>query len=154
MDPNQNQTQQPMLGQAPPAPAPAPMAPQPAQPMPNAQPQYATAQPQPGYQAPPAPAPMPVGPGVAAPGGRVAPKATPAMFRGVTASVFCECPSCGQSTHTRVETENSPMQWILCIIMFVVGLWCCCCIPFCIDSLKGGNHYCTNCGSSIGIIHQ
>ncbi|CAI2377089.1 unnamed protein product [Moneuplotes crassus] len=84
--------------------------------------------------------------------GGVAPKVTPAMFRGVLTSVFCECPSCGQVTHTRVEEENSPLQWILCLIICVVGLWCCCCIPFCIDNLKAGKHYCSSCGSCIGHI--
>ncbi|CAI2376424.1 unnamed protein product [Moneuplotes crassus] len=87
-----------------------------------------------------------------APQGPVAPKPNPAMFRGVITSVYCECPSCGQATHTRVEHDYSAMQWIICLIMFIVGLWLCCCIPFCIDSMRSGNHYCSNCGSSIGVI--
>ncbi|CAI2378016.1 unnamed protein product [Moneuplotes crassus] len=119
--------------------------------------QYQQNQTQPGnYQQPPPPAP--VGTPIAQYGpntggnGQVAPIANPSMFRGVTTSVFCQCPSCGQATHTRVEIANSPMQWILCLIMFILGLWCCCCIPFCVDSMKGGNHYCSSCNSSIGQI--
>ncbi|CAI2379906.1 unnamed protein product [Moneuplotes crassus] len=118
--------------------------------------QYPTSQPvaNPAYQGIPQPQPAPnqrYPPQQFGSGGS-APRATPAMFRGVVTSVFCECPSCGQATHTRVEQENSAMQWILCLIMFIVGLWCCCFIPFCVDSMKAGNHYCSNCGSSIGLI--
>ena len=156
MDPNQNTNGQPMLGEGQPLAGQAP-------PVPQAQPvQYQTNQPQPpAYQqvpqAQPMQQPMPQAMGgypPAQPGARTAPRANPAMFRGVTQSVFCECPSCFQPTHTRVEVENSPMQWILCLVMCIFGLWCCCFIPFCVDSLKAGNHYCTNCASSIGNIQQ
>ena len=158
MDQNQNLNVQPMLSEG------QPLVGQ-AQPVPQAQlVQYQTSQPQPtAYQqvsqAQPMQQPMPQAMGgyppvQPLPEARTAPKSNPSMFRGVTQSVFCECPSCSQATYTRVEVENSPMQWILCIIMFIFGLWCCCCIPFCVDSLKGGNHYCTNCGSSISIIKK
>ncbi|CAI2379166.1 unnamed protein product [Moneuplotes crassus] len=80
----------------------------------------------------------------------VAPKTTPAMFKGVQTPVYCECPSCNLPTHTRVEVKVSRLQWIVCIILLLVGLWCFCCIPFYFRSLKAGRHYCKNCGALIG----
>ena len=153
MDPNQQNNTQPMMaGQAPPPAQGYPTQPYPPQPQPMAQPMQQPAPPPVQYQTTTTTyQPVPQMPGSGPMSG--APKANSAMFRGVTTSVFCECPSCGQATHTRVEVENSPMQWIICLIMFIFGLWLCCCIPFCIDSLKGGNHYCSNCGSSIGVIN-
>ncbi len=167
MDKNQTQYTQPMMdgqptgvGGPPPAPIPAPNqypVPQPipqpqpvpqAQPMPQAQPVQHV---QPSLNVSPHATQqvvhtehVHVNPNTMNGGRGVAPKPNPAMFRGVTESIFCECPSCGQATHTRVEVENSAMQWILCLIMFIVGLWLCCFIPFCVDSLRVGNHYCSN----------
>ena len=81
-----------------------------------------------------------------------APVAMPGMFQGVSYSVYCTCPSCKKATNTRVETRASAMAWILCLIMFLFGFWLCCLIPFCVDGMKDGNHYCTNCGNSVGRI--
>eukprot|EP00343_Euplotes_focardii_P007174 CAMPEP_0205818744 /NCGR_PEP_ID=MMETSP0206-20130828/776_1 /ASSEMBLY_ACC=CAM_ASM_000279 /TAXON_ID=36767 /ORGANISM="Euplotes focardii, Strain TN1" /LENGTH=100 /DNA_ID=CAMNT_0053111435 /DNA_START=19 /DNA_END=318 /DNA_ORIENTATION=+ len=100
MDQDQN-TKQPMMG----GPAqPTQGYPQPIQdqPVPGQQPTQYGDPVQPQYQGIPQ-QPMP--------NGEITPKATPAMFRGVVNSVFCECPSCGQATHTRVELQNSPIQW-------------------------------------------
>jgi hypothetical protein len=81
-----------------------------------------------------------------------APIATQAMFQGITYSVYCTCPSCHKATNTRVVTRVGTIAWVLCIIMFLFGFWICCFIPFCIDGMQDGNHYCTNCGSAIGRI--
>ena len=158
MDPNQNTSGQPLMANYPTA-IPPPDQQQPPQNqyqynqgIPQPQPANPTNYPAPdAYQQVPAPGayqqvPVPVQPQ------RMAPKCNPAMFLGVTVSVFCECSSCNQPTHTRVETRPSTIQWLLCFGMALFGFWLCCCIPFCIDSLQSGNHYCSNCGSCIGVI--
>ena len=35
-----------------------------------------------------------------------------------------------------VEVETGIIAWIAAGAMCAVGLWCCCCIPLCMDSLE------------------
>merc|ERR1712130_427500 len=46
-------------------------------------------------------------------------------------SVSITCHECGQHTMTDIRKQQSILPWILCIVLFVVGLWPCMCCPFC-----------------------
>ncbi|CAI2377820.1 unnamed protein product [Moneuplotes crassus] len=83
---------------------------------------------------------------------RRAPRARKSMFKGNIRSVYCECPSCGLDTHTKVESDFSSTQWCLCLILCSMQLYVCCLVPFCVNSWRQGNHFCGNCGSKIGSI--
>lgn len=59
--------------------------------------------------------------------------------------VETQCPNCNNHVTTQVTYDAGAMAWLMCFIMCLVGLWCCCCIPFCVDGLKDADHHCPNC---------
>jgi len=64
---------------------------------------------------------------------------------------IAQCPNCGERAVTRIEYENGNKTHILALIMCMLGLWCCCCIPYCVDSMKNANHYCSKCSNFLGV---
>ncbi|XP_055374458.1 lipopolysaccharide-induced tumor necrosis factor-alpha factor homolog [Condylostylus longicornis] len=64
------------------------------------------------------------------------------------------CPNCGERNLTEVKYENSNKTHLACLILCLVGLWCCCCIPYCVDSLKNANHYCQKCHNFLGVYNK
>ncbi|XP_070580680.1 lipopolysaccharide-induced tumor necrosis factor-alpha factor homolog [Ptychodera flava] len=60
------------------------------------------------------------------------------------------CQHCRQQILTRVEYEVGTMTWLACFLLWFVGLWCCCFIPFCMDNCKDAVHYCPNCSNHLG----
>jgi len=60
------------------------------------------------------------------------------------------CPSCHGTVVTRMEFEASTKTHLFAGILCLLGCWCCCCIPYCVDSCQNGNHYCPSCGAYIG----
>ncbi|CAF0771559.1 unnamed protein product [Rotaria sordida] len=63
----------------------------------------------------------------------------------------CMCPRCGRQIVTRIEKKSGLLVWIICGVLFLLGLWICCFIPFCIDSCRDTEHYCPSCGAMLGI---
>ncbi|XP_071814111.1 lipopolysaccharide-induced tumor necrosis factor-alpha factor homolog isoform X2 [Apostichopus japonicus] len=59
--------------------------------------------------------------------------------------VQTQCPNCHNHVTTLVTFEPGVMAWLMCFIMFLVGLWCCCCIPFCVNGLQDADHHCPTC---------
>jgi lipopolysaccharide-induced tumor necrosis factor-alpha factor len=59
--------------------------------------------------------------------------------------VQCQCPNCHNSVTSEVTYVTGTLAWLLCLIMFFVGLWICCFIPFCIDSCQDAVHMCPVC---------
>ncbi|KAL7078375.1 hypothetical protein ACQ4LE_002439 [Meloidogyne hapla] len=61
------------------------------------------------------------------------------------------CHNCKQQVLTRVNYVSGTFAWLLCFLFLLFGLFCgCCCIPFCVDSCKDGEHRCTQCDNYIG----
>ncbi|KAM4698162.1 lipopolysaccharide-induced tumor necrosis factor-alpha factor [Rhinophrynus dorsalis] len=61
------------------------------------------------------------------------------------------CPYCTRMTTTRLDHSSGALAWLSCGGLCLLGCLCgCCLIPFCIDSLKDVDHYCTNCHAHLG----
>ncbi|XP_071494244.1 lipopolysaccharide-induced tumor necrosis factor-alpha factor homolog [Diadema antillarum] len=56
-----------------------------------------------------------------------------------------KCPNCQNQVTTVVSHEPGTMAWLICLLMFFFGLWLCCFIPFCVDSMQNANHHCPVC---------
>nr|CAL36988.1 lipopolysaccharide-induced TNF factor [Suberites domuncula] len=73
-----------------------------------------------------------------------------------TAVVFRDVPviitdSKGQQVQTQLEYRSGAMVFIIAAVIFILGFWCCCCIPFCIDSFKDVYHINPTDGSVAGV---
>ena len=60
------------------------------------------------------------------------------------------CPHCQQNITTATRSESSAMAWILCGALCVFGIWPCCLIPFCVDSMQAVTHSCPACKITLG----
>ena len=61
------------------------------------------------------------------------------------------CSNCNSSKQTRVKSSISTPQWLICYIMYILGLWCCCCIPCYIKEIKVYRHFCSGCGQLLRV---
>jgi len=61
------------------------------------------------------------------------------------------CPSCHAQIFTRVDYVSGTAAWVICLVIALFGgIFGCCLIPFCIDSLKDAYHHCPNCNVQVG----
>uniref|UniRef100_A0A2A4JW93 LITAF domain-containing protein n=1 Tax=Heliothis virescens TaxID=7102 RepID=A0A2A4JW93_HELVI len=60
------------------------------------------------------------------------------------------CPSCNQQIVTRVEHKATTKTHLFAGLLFILGCWLCCCIPYCVNSCRNADHYCPNCSAYIG----
>ena len=77
------------------------------------------------------------------------------------------CPHCQNNITTRSDnihtktlcltlsicstrSESSALSWIICGALCVFGIWPCCLIPFCIDSMQAVTHTCPSCKMTLG----
>ncbi|KAM7343300.1 uncharacterized protein ACRADG_010387 [Cochliomyia hominivorax] len=61
------------------------------------------------------------------------------------------CPNCGASKTTRMFYTPNTKTHISALVLCLVG-WCCCAciVPYCMNSCRTGNHYCSNCNAFLG----
>ncbi|XP_077979875.1 LITAF domain-containing protein-like [Glandiceps talaboti] len=64
--------------------------------------------------------------------------------------VSMTCPHCRQQIVSSVYFEVGTMAWLICFFLWFVGAWCCCFIPFCMDSCKDAVHKCPSCNNHLG----
>jgi len=71
-------------------------------------------------------------------------------FRPVTMT----CPNCQQNITTATDSRPSASAWVvravLCVVLCLVGLWPCACIPCCVGSMQKVSHKCPNCNHFLG----
>lgn len=60
------------------------------------------------------------------------------------------CPSCRATIVTKMEYQSSTRTHVMAGLCCLFGCWLCCWMPYCMDSCRNGNHYCTNCGTFLG----
>ncbi|KAM8934625.1 lipopolysaccharide-induced tumor necrosis factor-alpha factor isoform 2-T2 [Pelodytes ibericus] len=61
------------------------------------------------------------------------------------------CPFCTQMITTRLSYTSGALAWLSCGGLCLLGCgFGCCLIPFCIDSLKDVDHYCSSCNALVG----
>ncbi|KAI9363026.1 LITAF-like zinc ribbon domain-containing protein [Zopfochytrium polystomum] len=61
------------------------------------------------------------------------------------------CPNCGQPGNSDVTFESGNLTYISAGVLFCVGCWLCCCIPFCMNDMKDAIHRCPNCKTVVGM---
>ena len=69
-------------------------------------------------------------------------------FQRYRQQVFCR--SCRQLIVTRTEYRIGGGTWCMCCVIFFVGGFLCCFIPFLMKSCKDVVHRCPTCGTVIG----
>ncbi|XP_069066633.1 lipopolysaccharide-induced tumor necrosis factor-alpha factor homolog [Pleurodeles waltl] len=55
------------------------------------------------------------------------------------------CPACQQRIVTSLKHHPGSCTWLVFGILFVLGIWPCCLIPFCSHSCQDVDHRCPNC---------
>ncbi|XP_067931623.1 lipopolysaccharide-induced tumor necrosis factor-alpha factor homolog [Watersipora subatra] len=60
------------------------------------------------------------------------------------------CPHCQAQMVTRLDYEVGLLTWLIVGVLFIVLLWPCCLIPFCVPACKDVIHYCSNCNRQVG----
>jgi len=61
-----------------------------------------------------------------------------------------QCPNCRAQVTTATFEEVGVIAWIASGVMCALGLWCCMCIPLCMDNLKDVTHKCPSCHAILG----
>ncbi|KAG8558346.1 hypothetical protein GDO81_016957 [Engystomops pustulosus] len=61
------------------------------------------------------------------------------------------CPRCSNLTTTHLAHTSGALAWLSCGGLCLLGCgFGCCLIPFCVDSCKDVDHYCSNCQALLG----
>jgi len=60
------------------------------------------------------------------------------------------CPHCQCQILTETKSEPGPLAWILGAVLCFTAMWCCACIPCCIDDLNQVEHSCPSCKHFLG----
>jgi lipopolysaccharide-induced tumor necrosis factor-alpha factor len=67
-------------------------------------------------------------------------------------SMQLTCPNCRANVLTKINYKLGALPWLLCGGLCLFGLWCGCqFIPFCMNSCKDVEHYCSNCNRFLGV---
>ncbi|KAI6175444.1 Lipopolysaccharide-induced tumor necrosis factor-alpha factor-like protein [Aphelenchoides bicaudatus] len=62
-----------------------------------------------------------------------------------------KCPHCHADIQTTVSYKKGTLAWILCLVLFLVGCWCgCCLIPLYNEGCLDVEHSCPNCHACLG----
>ena len=65
--------------------------------------------------------------------------------------VKLRCPNCQRDVITNLSYETGLLTWIVVAMMFLLGFWICCWIPFFKNELKDVIHTCPNCQYMCGV---
>jgi len=60
------------------------------------------------------------------------------------------CPFCQAEITTKVKHQAGRMSHLIALVLCLLGCWCCCCIPYCVDSCQDADHECPNCKKYLG----
>ncbi|XP_050424147.1 lipopolysaccharide-induced tumor necrosis factor-alpha factor homolog [Adelges cooleyi] len=63
------------------------------------------------------------------------------------------CPNCRADVFTRTTESATAKAWMCSFLMFLTGLFCCSCIPLCMESFQKVDHHCPSCGAYVGSYH-
>ncbi|XP_053963458.1 lipopolysaccharide-induced tumor necrosis factor-alpha factor homolog [Anastrepha ludens] len=62
------------------------------------------------------------------------------------------CPVCGANKTTRMVFTPNTRTHICAVILCLAGFCCCACmVPYCMNSCRTGNHYCSQCNTFLGV---
>ncbi|XP_049864799.1 lipopolysaccharide-induced tumor necrosis factor-alpha factor homolog [Schistocerca gregaria] len=59
------------------------------------------------------------------------------------------CPACHKTVQTDVKVVSTTRTHIFALLLAMFGCCLCCCIPYCVDSLRAKHHYCPECKAFI-----
>ncbi|XP_073962959.1 lipopolysaccharide-induced tumor necrosis factor-alpha factor homolog isoform X2 [Choristoneura fumiferana] len=60
------------------------------------------------------------------------------------------CQSCNNEAVTRIEWKATTRTHVFAGLLCLFGCWPCVCIPYCMESTRNADHYCTKCDAYIG----
>ncbi|KAL1456015.1 hypothetical protein WDU94_000770 [Cyamophila willieti] len=60
------------------------------------------------------------------------------------------CPNCHQAIQTATESDYLCAAHACCLVMFLVGLGLCSCLPYCMNNCQSVSHHCPNCKTDLG----
>lgn len=63
--------------------------------------------------------------------------------------IHCMCRDCEKIVKTKIKLQTKDVAHWMALLMCIT-LIPCCCVPYCLDSLKLKNHYCSECNSYLG----
>ncbi|EDW61428.1 lipopolysaccharide-induced tumor necrosis factor-alpha factor homolog [Drosophila virilis] len=61
-----------------------------------------------------------------------------------------QCPFCHNYTRTRVSYRPNSRTHLIALVLCLLQLYCCVCLPYCISSCMNTNHYCGMCDHYLG----
>ncbi|XP_075255846.1 lipopolysaccharide-induced tumor necrosis factor-alpha factor homolog [Convolutriloba macropyga] len=64
--------------------------------------------------------------------------------------VTMTCPMCKATVTTRIRSECGMGSWLICLVLFLLGLELCCWLPLIIPSCQDTAHFCPNCNHHLG----
>ncbi|XP_026787717.3 lipopolysaccharide-induced tumor necrosis factor-alpha factor homolog [Pangasianodon hypophthalmus] len=64
------------------------------------------------------------------------------------------CTYCHQQIVTVTNPTTGLLVWTIFGVLFLLGIWPCCLIPFCVDSCKDVQHKCPSCGNVLHIYRR
>ena len=67
-----------------------------------------------------------------------------------THPVHAKCPHWQHQGVTEVQSKCGILQWLLCVMLCLVGCWCIWCIPFCISDIRDATHTWAGCKAFLG----
>ncbi|XP_038127775.1 cell death-inducing p53-target protein 1 homolog [Cyprinodon tularosa] len=61
------------------------------------------------------------------------------------------CPHCQTRVVTSIEYKLGLLTWLIVGSLFIIGVWPCCLIPFCVNACKDVQHSCPQCNNVLHI---
>ncbi|XP_037954897.1 lipopolysaccharide-induced tumor necrosis factor-alpha factor-like [Teleopsis dalmanni] len=68
--------------------------------------------------------------------------------------VDVQCPFCHNFTRTRIRHKPNSKTHLIALLLCLLQLYCCVCLPYCIGSCMSTNHYCGICDRYLGTFRR